>query len=217
MAGELLRVLRGLHDLDWRADPRLSGLLPAAPSPDTPPVLARVAAILAKLESQVGRERIPPVLVETASWLRENAPGGDGDWVLVHGDYRVGNFIWRADRIVGVLDWEGAGIGDRLEDLGYACHPIMRARAPELMAMLVPFDELSRLYERELGRTLDLPRLHYYVIYALYFHLHTFVSGIVAAVNGADLRVGLGYGKLQLVARELIRQITAFEEGRHVL
>jgi aminoglycoside phosphotransferase (APT) family kinase protein len=217
MGRRLVQVLAAIQAVDWRADPQLSALLPLGASANAPPVLARVEAILAKLALQVGRLGIPPVLVETAAWLHDHAPRGDEDWVLVHGDYRVGNFVWRGHEIVGVLDWEGAGIGDPLEDLGYACHPIMRARAPELMAMLVPLSELTRIYERELGRTLDLPRLHYYLIYALYFHLHTFVTGMVAAVNGADLRVGLGYAKLHRVSAELIRQMQAFEKGHHAL
>lgn len=217
MGRQVVRTLAAIQAVDWRGDPRLRLLLPAGTGPDTPPVLARVQAILAKLELQVGPRRVLPVLAETAAWLVDHAPHAVEDWVLVHGDYRVGNFIWQETKIVGVLDWEGAGIGDPLEDLGYACHPIMRARAPELMAMLVPFDELSRIYERQFARALDLPRLHYYVIYALYFHLHTFVTGMVAAVNGADMRVGLGYSKLHRVGAELIRQMQAFEEGRHVL
>jgi hypothetical protein len=155
--------------------------------------------------------------VETAAWLLDNAPARRADWVLVHGDYRVGNLVWRAGRIVAVLDWEGAGIGDPLEDLGYACHPIMRVQAPELMAMLVPLSELAGIVESELGWAIDPARLHYYVIYALYFHLYTFVSGMVSAVNGADLRVALGYAKLNLGARELVSHMRSFEEGNHVL
>jgi aminoglycoside phosphotransferase (APT) family kinase protein len=217
MARELLRVLACIQDVDWRADSFLNGLLPALPTPTAPPVLARVAGILAKLELQVGTHGIPPVLTETAAWLVDNAPARPADWVLVHGDYRVGNLIWRDNAILAVLDWEGAGIGDPLEDLGYACHPIARVRAPELMAMLVPLPELAQIYERETGRTLDLPRLHFYLIYALYFHLYTLVSGIVSATNGADLRVALGYAKLDRVTRELISHMEAFEAGRHVL
>ena len=61
--------------------------------------------------------------------------------------------------------------------------------------MLVPFDELLRLHESETGVALDLRRLHYYLIYALYFHMHTFITGLVAGLRGADVRVALGYAK----------------------
>jgi aminoglycoside phosphotransferase (APT) family kinase protein len=217
MARELLRVLARLHEVDWSGDPRLSGLLPQLPDAATPAVVARVSQILAKLRVMVGRAGVPPALVEAAAWLVDNAPARREDRVMVHGDYRVGNLIWREGEIVAVLDWEGAGIGDPLEDLGYACHPIARLQAPQLMAMLVPLPELAELHESELGRELDPVRLHYYVIYALYFHLYTLVSGMVSAVNGADLRVALGYSKMARVTAELVSNMRAFEDGNHVL
>ena len=36
---------------------------------------------------------------------------------LLHGDYWPGNILWRDGRLVGVLDWEDAAIGDPLADL----------------------------------------------------------------------------------------------------
>ena len=37
--------------------------------------------------------------------------------VLLHGDYWPGNILWRDDRLVAVIDWEDARIGDPLSDL----------------------------------------------------------------------------------------------------
>jgi aminoglycoside phosphotransferase (APT) family kinase protein len=215
MAREMVRMLALIQQAPVGTG-RLAEVL-GEPPPNAPPVLQRVRRILATLEWQVGAAAVPPVLRETAAWLEENAPAEVTEWVLVHGDYKVGNFIWQGNSIVAVLDWEEAGLGDPFEDLGYLCHPVMRSRAPELMGMLVPLPELAAIYESELGRPLDLPRVHYYMIYALYFHLYTLVSGVVAAVNGADLRVGLGYPKFQRATRELIVHMRAFEEGSHVL
>jgi aminoglycoside phosphotransferase (APT) family kinase protein len=36
---------------------------------------------------------------------------------VLHGDFRPGNVLWRHGRIVGVLDWENATLGDPLADL----------------------------------------------------------------------------------------------------
>lgn len=36
---------------------------------------------------------------------------------VLHGDFRPGNVLWRDGRIVGVLDWENATLGDPLADL----------------------------------------------------------------------------------------------------
>jgi aminoglycoside phosphotransferase (APT) family kinase protein len=38
--------------------------------------------------------------------------------VLLHGDFWPGNTMWKDDKLVGVIDWEDAGIGDPLADLG---------------------------------------------------------------------------------------------------
>ena len=39
---------------------------------------------------------------------------------LLHGDYWPGNVVWQGGRVVAVLDWEAASIGDPLADLGSA-------------------------------------------------------------------------------------------------
>ncbi|MBC8171451.1 MAG: aminoglycoside phosphotransferase family protein [Anaerolineae bacterium] len=39
---------------------------------------------------------------------------------LLHGDFWVGNFIWRGGKLVGVIDWEDAEVGDPLSDLSIA-------------------------------------------------------------------------------------------------
>lgn len=38
--------------------------------------------------------------------------------VLLHGDFWPGNLLWRDGRLVAVIDWEDAAIGDPLADLG---------------------------------------------------------------------------------------------------
>ncbi len=215
MARECVRKLAAIQRTDLRRS-GLDELLERGERGD-PPVVGRVRWILDKLEYQVGRDAVMPVLRETASWLCANAPQPPDGPVLVHGDYKVGNFVWRGNTIAAVLDWEGAGLGDPLEDVGYACHPLMRSREPELMAMLVPIDELERIYEAETGEELDRRRLHYFVIYAVYFHLYTLVSSVVAATNGADFRVALGYAKYPRATAELVRHMDAWERGSHVL
>jgi aminoglycoside phosphotransferase (APT) family kinase protein len=54
-----------------------------------------------------------------ARWLSERVPRESGA-ALVHNDYKYDNILWNEDwsRIVGVLDWEMATVGDPLMDLG---------------------------------------------------------------------------------------------------
>jgi aminoglycoside phosphotransferase (APT) family kinase protein len=39
---------------------------------------------------------------------------------LLHGDFWAGNLIWRGGKLVGVIDWEDAEMGDPLSDLAIA-------------------------------------------------------------------------------------------------
>ena len=54
-------------------------------------------------------------------WLDENKPENVGS-CIVHGDWRIDNMVFDLDqkRLVGVLDWELATVGDPLMDLGSA-------------------------------------------------------------------------------------------------
>jgi aminoglycoside phosphotransferase (APT) family kinase protein len=61
-----------------------------------------------------------PDLERVAEWLAANLPDSPAP-TLVHGDYRLGNVMYAPTepRLVAVLDWEMATIGDPLADLGY--------------------------------------------------------------------------------------------------
>ena len=61
-----------------------------------------------------------PELERISVWLKERMPA-TSDAALIHNDYKYDNIVLdRADatKIVGVLDWEMATIGDPLTDLG---------------------------------------------------------------------------------------------------
>jgi aminoglycoside phosphotransferase (APT) family kinase protein len=47
----------------------------------------------------------------------EGIPRQVNESVLLHGDYWPGNVLWRDGRLVAVIDWEEAGVGDPLADL----------------------------------------------------------------------------------------------------
>ncbi|MGE4425733.1 MAG: phosphotransferase family protein [Solirubrobacteraceae bacterium] len=67
------------------------------------------------------RTREVPAVDEVTAWLTDNLPT-HSDVALVHGDFRPANVMWAPSapaRIIGVLDWEIATIGDPLCDLGW--------------------------------------------------------------------------------------------------
>lgn len=57
------------------------------------------------------------------AWLEAHLPADDGLVSLVHGDYRLDNLMFAADRpeIIAVLDWELSTLGHPYADLAYQC------------------------------------------------------------------------------------------------
>ena len=58
---------------------------------------------------------------ETIQWLHDNMPAESGKASVIHNDYKMDNVIFSAEnplRVIGVLDWEMATVGDPLMDLG---------------------------------------------------------------------------------------------------
>ena len=97
--------------------------LHAIPREEVPPL--RVAPAAIELEDYVRRHRSygwpKPVFELAVRWLRERAPAGDIEPVLVHGDFRSGNLMIDENGVAAVLDWELAHLGDPMEDLGWIC------------------------------------------------------------------------------------------------
>ncbi len=69
--------------------------------------------------------RNEPALELGLRWLDVNAPE-PGDLVLLHHDFRTGNFMADANGITAILDWEFAGWGDPHEDIGWFLSPSWR-------------------------------------------------------------------------------------------
>ena len=65
-------------------------------------------------------------------WLRHGP--GDDDVVLAHRDYRTGNLLVVDDRVRATFDWEFAGWGNPLEDLGWICAPCWRFNGRQRVA-----------------------------------------------------------------------------------
>jgi aminoglycoside phosphotransferase (APT) family kinase protein len=97
---------------------------------------------------------------------------------VVHGDYRFGNVMVGEDapaRLVAILDWEMATIGDALADLGYLAVSWSEPGVPEHPLLLSPvtarpgFPSRAELVARSAERTgYDVSRLQWYEAFALW-------------------------------------------------
>ena len=93
-----------------------------------------------------------PALELGLRWLGANRPPGEAG-VVVHGDFRNGNFVVGEDGLRAVLDWELAHLGDPIEDLGWICMRAWRFGGEPPVGGFGTREDLVEAYEAESGRT----------------------------------------------------------------
>jgi aminoglycoside phosphotransferase (APT) family kinase protein len=171
---QLIDALVEIHAVDWRAV-GLEGF--GKPTGYLERQLRRFGGLW-----EHNRTRELPAMERVRSWLGEHLPDPDPPTpaTIVHGDYRLGNTIFASEppaRLVAVLDWEMATIGDPLADIGYMCMFWTEADDPAegLRAALGNVTraegyptraELIARYEQATGRSMT--DLRWYVTLALW-------------------------------------------------
>jgi len=152
---QFVGALAALHRFDWRGT-SLEKL--------GPPVDARSAAArqLEFWEQMLERWsfRPYPMLDWSLSWLKANQPVAPAVTV-VHGDYRIGNFLESGGKITAILDWELVHLGDPQEDLGWICMRSFRGRSP-YMCHLMERDRLYQRYEELTGTAVSREAVRFY-------------------------------------------------------
>jgi aminoglycoside phosphotransferase (APT) family kinase protein len=98
--------------------------------PPADPALADIAWLRGALDS-LGARR--PALEWGLRWAELHRPQ-PSDPVLVHRDFRTGNYMVDADGLTAILDWEFAGWGDPASDIGWFCAACWRFGRPDLEA-----------------------------------------------------------------------------------
>jgi aminoglycoside phosphotransferase (APT) family kinase protein len=119
-----------------------------------------------------------PAMEEVGSWLEENRPSRSGA-ALIHNDFKYDNLVLDPDdwsRVVAVLDWEMATLGDPLMDLGSSlAYWVDPDDPPELLALrLSPTTlpgnpsraEIAERYAATSGR--EIGDLVFYYAYGLF-------------------------------------------------
>ncbi|HEX5097273.1 MAG TPA: phosphotransferase family protein [Acidimicrobiia bacterium] len=128
-------------------------------------------------------------------WLEARAPTARADVVLVHGDFRNGNFIVGPEGIRAVLDWELAHLGDPVEDLGWLCVKSWRfGHTEQLVGGFGDVDELLDAYAAAGGREVSPDELRYWIAFGTLKwgvicigQAFTHLNGLVRSVELATL------------------------------
>ncbi len=149
------------------------------------------------------------------AWLEQHMPEDDGQVALVHGDYRLDNVMFHADRAeaIGVLDWELSTLGHPLADLAYQC---MQWRLPteggmrglggvDREALGIPTEEayLQQYCER---RKIERPAQWSFYIAFSFFRLAAILQGVYKRYldgNASNPETALKYGKTVPVLLEM--------------
>lgn len=133
-----------------------------------------------------------PALSLSMRWLEENRPAST-EVVLVHGDFRVGNFLVTPEGLSAVLDWEFAHWGNPMEDLAWLCVRDWRfGRIDQPVGGLCRRDRFYRAYAQASGRAVDPATVHFWEV------LGNLRWAVGAIVQG--LRYGEGESDLELLA-----------------
>jgi aminoglycoside phosphotransferase (APT) family kinase protein len=107
-----------------------------------------------------------PVFELALSWLDRRKPAPIAQPVLVHGDYRTGNYLADEAGVTAILDWEGAHLGDPVEDLGWLCVKSWRFGADDKPAGgFGSREELWAAYQRAGGGKVDPARAHWWEVF----------------------------------------------------
>lgn len=189
------------------ADPRLAPL--ARKVPPTP--IADAVAHYRYLLDDLGARR--PVLEWALAWL-ELHEQPLSRVTLCHRDFRTGNLMVLGERVTGVLDWEFAGFGDPLEDIGWFTAPCWRFGAIEREAGGIGARAtFRRAYEAAAGVSVDDAAVRIWEIVA------TVRWAVIALQQGArftsgaepSLELGLTGRMIATLERDLIDLVCAID------
>lgn len=193
---DMARVLAALHRVDWRAAGLEGFGKPEGYMPRQVELWTRQWEA-AKVEEMPVMDRLGP-------WLAAHLPPEEPP-TIAHGDYRLGNLIIHPTepRIVAVLDWELATIGQPLADLGYCCLTYHFDPGPEGVTGVAGMDladtgipserEFVARYSALAGRAVP-EALDVFVVFSM-FRLASIVAGVWRRAldgNASDPRA-IGY------------------------
>lgn len=126
-------------------------------------------------------------------WL-ENTRPQTLSTAIVHGDFRLGNFILGEEGLRAVLDWELVHLGDPIEDLGWLCVKAWRFGAAEPVGGFGTREDLLAAYQAAGGAPVSLAELHWWEVFGTLrwgaicmTQTHAHLSGLLRSVELAAI------------------------------
>lgn len=159
------------------------------------PAAERLARMLSRRPEQTDPlwDAVAAVLPDALRRLRGNPP------TLVHGDFWFGNTIWERGTLTGIVDWDGARIGDPARDVAVARNDLAIFIGPDAA------DVFLECYERVRGPLTDLAYWDVHVSLAPIKWLAHWVAGYQEL--GVDLTLPDARARLEAWVRRALDRL----------
>lgn len=135
-----------------------------------------------------------PVFSLAHRYLQTHVPESSRQ-TLVHGDYRLGNFLVDEEGLVAVLDWELTHRGDPLEDIGWLCVNAWRFGSPLPVGGFASREDFLDAYEKASGVAVDPRHVLYWELFGTFkwgvicqYQAYTYLEGPVKNIE----RIAIG-------------------------
>ncbi len=161
IARNMYEILGTISSFEWRGTP-------AEKVAEAPTVETAWQKELAHWEGIIDAQELSPQPVMRAGirWLRANPPPPAQRISVVHGDYRVGNFLYRDDgSIRGIVDWEMAHLGDPIEDLAWSFNQSWQWAKDGRPGGIVERETAIATWERASGLKADRDALYWWEVF----------------------------------------------------
>jgi len=158
LAAECGRLLARIHAIDLDASNLSDHLTEVSPKEFVEQIWDKYQAL----------ETPQPMIDYTARWLLDNLPE-NYQACLVHNDFRNGNLMVSEEKVVAVLDWELAHIGDPMRDLGWICVNSWRFGSTLPVGGFGEYEDLFKAYEKESGKAINRKSVKFWEVFGSFW------------------------------------------------
>lgn len=162
---------------------------PLAAVIDTPTLDTCWSRELDYWEGEIDKHARKPEPIAKASirHLRRNPPPPAQKLSIVHGDYRIGNFLHdEKGKITAILDWEMAHIGDPYEDVAWCADLLWSGGDVARAAGMLPWPDAVAEWELASGLKFDFAAFEWWSIFSSVKAIGIWISSARAFADGAN-------------------------------
>jgi len=205
LGNDFVDALAAIHTFDWHATPLVALWRDA-----TPQDVARAQVRTWSRHAGLGTPAHGaawPLMHYAMRWLEHRAPVAE-QVTIVHGDYRVGNFLQKDGRITAILDWELMHAGDPHEDIAWAGLRTFSAGTTRIGG-LIEREDFYKRYAQRTGFTVRPEVVRYYEVLVQFKMAALLVGAMHRVAGGAaqDVRMAAMGFQLAPALLELDRLI----------